>query len=409
MWAETEMAAEGKETVAAKKTVKNEKTVKRKMTAGVGSGISIILKFLAEKKLAVILYFVTVLLFVAACGLYHMENMNILLYAALLTFALWAGAGIICGLRYLQRYRVLEMAEKGFEQSKELAWSEICAETSVEEEPRTMEQQLIRLLAMVDEAGRRERSDREDLESERTDYFLMWIHQVKTPIAALKLLLEEAGDCRNNFRMREELFKIEQYAEMALTIQRLESMASDLELREYELTPLLKQAVRKYAVLFINKGLQVEVPEMEYRVLTDEKWFSFCLEQILSNSIKYTEKGKITMRTAGKYAADGSGAGVFSEEAEEASAELVREGDCVFLCIEDTGIGIRAEDLPRIFDRGFTGYNGRVDKRATGIGLYLCKRICRQLGIRITAESRIGEGTRIKLTIPASCSRPAFS
>lgn len=406
MSTETEMAAEGKEAVGRDKNSEKGKNSEKRNDSGGRSGISIILKFLAEKKIAVILYFTTVLLFVAACGLYHMENMNILLYAALLTSALWAGAGMICGLRYLQRYRVLEMAEKGFEQSKELAWSEICAETAVEEEPRTMEQQVIRLLAMVDEAGRRERSDWENMESERMDYFLMWIHQVKTPIAALRLLLEEAGDCRNNFRMREELFKIEQYAEMALTIQRLESMASDLELQEYELTPLLKQAVRKYSVLFINKGLQVEVPELECRVLTDEKWFSFCLEQILSNSIKYTEKGKITMRIMERCSADGPGAEEFPGDALD---EISREGDCVLLSIEDTGIGIRAEDLPRIFDRGFTGYNGRVDKRATGIGLYLCKRICRQLGIRIIAESRIGEGTRMKLMIPASCSRPAFS
>lgn len=369
------------------------------------SGGRLLLRYFAEKRTAVILYFITVLLFAATCSLYHMENMGMLLYATLMTFAVWAGAGILGGLKYVQKCRTLEMVEKGFEQSRELALSELGVWLTEDESSETMEQQFIRLLVMVDEAGRRERSNQEEKESERMDYFLMWIHQVKTPIAALRLLLEEAGDCRNNFRMREELFKIEQYAEMALTIQRLDSMASDLDLQEYELVPLLRQAVRKYSVLFINKGLQVEVPEDGGKVLTDEKWFSFCLEQILSNSIKYTETGKITMKISESHAADCSVPDFFPEE----SGKTFRKGEYVILGIEDTGMRIRPEDLPRIFDRGFTGYNGRVDKRATGIGLYLCKRICRQLGIRIAAESRIGEGTKMELMIPVSCSRPAFS
>lgn len=357
------------------------------------------MQYLGEKKTEIFLYIMTVLLFVVTCCLYHIENVDKLLYAALLTFALWIGAGIIQGMRYVRKRRALEAAERGFEQWLELHLQEVCkGEERAEREgnPETVEQQLIRLLDIVDETRRREQGDREEKEADRRDYFLMWAHQIKTPIAAMKLLLEEAGDCKNNFRMREELFKIEQYAEMVLTIQRLESMAADLVLQEYDLVPLLRQAVRKYSVLFINKGLQVEVPEEECRVLTDEKWFSFCLEQILSNAVKYTETGKITFGITRKDAP-----GVPSEEGEQEN--------CAVLYIEDTGMGIRPEDLPRIFDKGFTGYNGRVDKRATGIGLYLCKRICRQLGVTIRVESRFGEGTRVELTIPISGSLPAFS
>lgn len=357
------------------------------------------MQYLGEKKTEIILYFMTVLLFVVTCCLYHIENVDKLLYAALLTFALWIGAGIVCGMRYVRKRRALETAERAFEQWSELHLQEVCKgeeRTESEGEPETVEQQLIRLLEAVDETRRREQEDREEKEADRRDYFLMWAHQIKTPIAAMKLLLEEAGDCRNNFRMREELFKIEQYAEMVLTIQRLENIAADLVLQEYALAPLLRQAVRKYSVLFINKGLQVEVPEEECRVLTDEKWFAFCLEQILSNAIKYTEKGKVTLGITWQ--------NVPREPSEEGGQE-----NCVILYIEDTGMGIRTEDLPRIFDKGFTGYNGRVDKRATGIGLYLCKRICRQLGITISVGSRFGEGTRVELAIPISGSRPAFS
>ena len=357
------------------------------------------MQYLGEKKTEIFLYFMTVLLFVVTCCLYHIENVDKLLYAALLTFALWIGAGIVCGMRYVRKRRALEAAERAFEQYSELNPKEILGGADTvdsDEQSETMEQQFIRLLTMVDENRSREQSEREEKEADRRDYFLMWAHQIKTPMAAMKLLLEEAGDCKNNFRMREELFKIEQYVEMVLTIQRLESMAADLVLQEYALVPLLRQAVRKYSVLFINKGLQVEVPEEECRVLTDEKWFAFCLEQILSNAIKYTEKGKITL-------------GITRKNVPEESSEEDRQENCVILYIEDTGMGIRNEDLPRIFDKGFTGYNGRVDKRATGIGLYLCKRICRQLGITIRVESTFGEGTRVELAIPISGSRPAFS
>lgn len=363
------------------------------------SAVRLWIQFLEESKTALLLYFMTVLLFVVTCCLYHIENVDRLLYAALMTFALWAGAGILHGMRYVRKRRALEAAERVFEQCSELNLKEIRAGADIvesDEQPRTVEQQFIRLLTMMDENRIQEQSEREEKEADRRDYFLMWAHQIKTPIAAMKLLLEEAGDCKNNFRMREELFKIEQYAEMVLTIQRLESMAADLVLQEYALAPLLRQAVRKYSVLFINKGLQVEVLEEECRVLTDEKWFSFCLEQVLSNAVKYTERGKITL-------------GINQQDASGVSSEEEKQEKCAVLYIEDTGMGIRPEDLPRIFDKGFTGYNGRVDKRATGIGLYLCKRICRQLGIAIRVESKFGEGTRVELAIPISCSRPAFS
>lgn len=174
--------------------------------------------------------------------------------------------------------------------------------------------------------------------------------------------------------MREELFKIEQYAEMALTFQRLEGIAEDLVLQEYNLGDLIRQAVKKYSVLFINKGLGLEFGEMDYRIVTDEKWFVFCVEQLLSNSIKYTLEGGISLQA----------------ERDEA-AERIR------FSIEDTGIGIRAEDLPRIFEKGFTGYNGRLDKKSTGIGLYLCRRIFDHLGIRVKVESEAGGGTRVTL------------
>lgn len=332
------------------------------------------MRYLREKRFIFFLYLATAMLFLGAGALWHMENMDMMLYAALLTFAVWALAGVYGGARYMRRCRDLEQAALCLEQSGELApkWIEALGDDAETEEGKLFAE----LLALSEECRRRERDSRDEKEADWKDYYMMWSHQIKTPISALQLLLENNTDCRGAFPMREELFKIEQYVEMVLTYQRLEGMAADLMLQGYELAPILKQAVRKYSVLFINKGLGVEVPDTDVRILTDKKWFSFCLEQLLSNSIKYTLEGGIRF--------------------------LVEEGEReIVLTLADTGIGIRAEDLPRIFDRGFTGCNGRMDKKSTGIGLYLCRQVAGHLGVGIAVESSPGEGTRARLTIPA--------
>lgn len=335
-------------------------------------------QFLKEKRTAILLYIVTVLLFLVTGSLYHVENLRKLLYATLLTFALWCVVGVIQGLKYVNRCRKLEAAERQLEQYGEPALGEILSRKEIFSESGNgvigVEQRLEHLLLLAHECWERARLNEEEKAADRRDYYLMWTHQIKTPISALKLLLEKNQNCKDGFLMREELFKIEQYAEMVLTFQRLDSMASDLVLQEYELVPLLKQAVRKYSVLFINKGLNVEMPEGNVRILTDQKWFSFCLEQMLSNSIKYTETGGVRLEV---------------EDGEKS----------VRLILTDTGMGIRPEDLPRIFEKGFTGYNGRLDKKSTGIGLYLCKQVFDRLGIVVAAESEVGIGTRMILTI----------
>lgn len=329
------------------------------------------LRYFKEKRTSLLLYFLTVLLFVVVGCLYHMENLRMLLYAFLLSFVLCGAVMLLGGITYVKKSRKVEQIISLLEQNADLPMEQLTVGVWGEEErgEKSLENDLRKLLRLVCDGRSRERLLWEEQAMERKEYYLMWVHQIKTPIAALKLLLEGSDrQDKESFLMREELFKIEQYAEMALSFQRLESISSDMVLGECDLNIILKQAVRKYAVLFINKGLKLELCETSARVLTDEKWFSVCLEQILSNSIKYTEKGGITITC--------------TEEEEQ-----------ILLQIKDTGIGIRQEDLPRIFEKGFTGYNGRMDKKATGIGLYLCKRICDQLGIGITVDSTVGEGT----------------
>lgn len=202
-----------------------------------------------------------------------------------------------------------------------------------------------------------------------TQYYTLWAHQVKTPIAAMHLLLQSGSYSEQD--LHAELFKIEEYVGLALCYLRLESPSTDYVLRQYELDDILRQAVHKYARMFIQKGIQLQYSRVNQRVYTDEKWLLFVIEQILSNAIKYTKRGQIS---------------VFMQEQT--------------LVIEDTGCGIEESDLPRVFSRGFTGARGREDKRATGLGLHLCKQILDRISHEIRIESTLGVGTKLFLTFP---------
>ena len=209
-------------------------------------------------------------------------------------------------------------------------------------------------------------ADRADM----LEYYTLWAHQIKTPIAAMRLRLQ-SEDSDSSRRLLADLGRIEQYVEMVLTYLRLEGEGTDYVFREAKLDDIVRPALRRFAGEFIARRLTLDYTPTDVRVFTDEKWLSFVIEQVLSNALKYTPQG---------------GVSVYVEEPKT-------------LCIRDTGIGIAPEDLPRVFERGYTGLQGRADKRASGIGLYLCRRICRNLGHTITAESRPGEGTTVRIKL----------
>ena len=187
--------------------------------------------------------------------------------------------------------------------------------------------------------------------------------------------MEQDGD---RAVMRQELFKIEQYAMMALRFIKLESISSDIVLAPCRLDSAVKEQVRSHSIPFVYKGLSVSVNVSGQSIMTDKKWLGFIIEQLISNAVKYTNKGGVTIC-----------------------------GDAKTLSIEDTGIGIMPEDLPRIFEKGYTGYNGRIDDRSRGIGLYMAKRAADALSIRIGVESRLGRGTRFTLYFP-DCEREIY-
>jgi hypothetical protein len=200
------------------------------------------------------------------------------------------------------------------------------------------------------------------------EYYTVWAHQIKTPIASMRLQIQ-SEDSELSRKLDGDLNRIEAYVEMVLTFLRLDSDSTDYVIREISLDEVIRPAIRKFSRDFIFKKLTMDFKPTEVKVLSDEKWLSFVIEQVISNAVKYTGRGGIRIYMA----------------------------EPGVLCIEDTGIGISPEDLPRIFENGYTGFNGREDKRASGIGLYLCRRVCDNLGHKISAESEPGAGTKIMI------------
>jgi len=228
-------------------------------------------------------------------------------------------------------------------------------------------QQILRLLS---EEHNHYRTQTNRKYADMIDYYTVWAHQIKTPIASMRLHLQNEDSALSR-TLTSDLHRIEQYVEMVLTFLRLNSESTDYVIKEYDLDKIVKQAVRKFSSDFIGRKLSLVYEPLNTTVITDEKWLSFVIEQVLSNALKYTPAGSITITLENEKT----------------------------LRIRDTGIGIAPEDLPRIFENGYTGYNGRTDKKASGIGLYLCKRICNNLGHTITARSIVDVGTIIDIDL----------
>ena len=204
---------------------------------------------------------------------------------------------------------------------------------------------------------------------EMLEDFGIWLHQVKTPVSALDLLIQAQG---NDPKMRAELFKVNEYLQLMLNYLRQQLDNSDLVFEQVALDKVIKEVLKKYALFFAQKGLRVEFIDLDTTtVTTDKKWLIFILEQLIFNAIKYTNTGTIT---------------------------FIFNGD--HLAIKDTGIGIQSQDIPRVFEKGFTGYNGRQDQRASGLGLYLSQKVALKLGCKLELTSKVGQGTTVKIYFP---------
>ena len=274
----------------------------------------------------------------------------------------WA---VLSFVRFWRKHKILrKMEEAIFVTAEDLPETT----TLIEEDYQHLIQRLVR-------ENRQRQAAADSMLEDLTSYYTLWVHQIKTPIAAMDLLLQAGPDRATEMEI--ELQKIAQYVDMVLQYLRLDSTDKDLVLQRCQLDAVVRQTVRKYAKLFILKKIQLVFQETKWEVLSDEKWLCFLLEQLLSNALKYTpEGGKIS---------------------------IFLEGE-TNLVIADTGIVIAPEDLPRVFEKGFTGNNGRMDKKATGIGLYLCRRVTNLLGHTISIASEPGVGTQVLLGL----GRPQF-
>ena len=306
-------------------------------------------------------------IFAAVFYLYHLP-VEAVLYGGVLCGVMGLIIVILNYRKFAKEYRMMERI-----------LNELCTEPDgfyLDELPEAhsaRENEYQRLIFLLCEKMKRMNGEFEAAKGDMTDYYTMWVHQIKTPISAMRLLLQTGeGTACTEGELAEQLFKIEEYVNMVLQYLRLDG-GSDLVLNMYSLDDIVRQAVRKYAGMFVRRRLSLTYEPLECRVLTDEKWLVFVVEQVLSNAIKYTKQGGISI--------------------------YMEEGKDKTLVISDTGIGIAPEDQPRIFEKGFTGYNGHRDKKSTGIGLYLCRRILNRLSHTISVESEPGKGTRIRINL----------
>ncbi len=318
-----------------------------------------IVSYIKQHRLALLAFVLCAVLF-AATFLFYRFPLKAVLYPTVLCLVLLAGFAAADIVRTRKKHAELERI-KCFD--AKLA-------DSFPEADGVLEADYQEIIHLMREQHERAEQRTEQGLREMMDYYTVWVHQIKTPIASMRLALQNE-DTAESRQLQSELGRIERYVEMVLTFLRLGADSTDYVIKEHELDDIVRGAVKKLAGDFINKKIKLEYTELDEKVLTDEKWLSFVVEQVLSNAVKYTSEGTVS---------------IYTESPKT-------------LCIRDTGIGIAADDLPRVFENGYTGYNGRSDKRASGIGLYLCRRICNKLGHTISAESKAGEGTVIRIAL----------
>ena len=212
-----------------------------------------------------------------------------------------------------------------------------------------------------------------NIQNDIQEYFLTWVHQIKTPITASKLIADSNFEDKNMRDIRKQLIYIEDYTNMALSYLKMINHNTDMDITKVKLDDIIRILLKKYSIFFISSHISLEYEHIEDKITTDPKWFTISLEQIISNSIKYTKNGMLKITYNREYN---------------------------YLEVLDTGIGIDKKDLPKIFDKGYSGFNGRLNQKSSGIGLFLAKTISEKLGQKIDIQSEVGKGTKVRIYFP---------
>jgi signal transduction histidine kinase len=216
------------------------------------------------------------------------------------------------------------------------------------------------------------------LQQEYREYIETWVHEVKTPISSSKLVVENNKN-EITLSILEELVKIEEFIEQALYYSRSNTTEEDYIVREFDLKTIINDVIKKNSKYFIQKRISLEMDDFNDTLFSDIKWVHFILNQIIINALNYSKSDNPMIKICAK-----------------------KNDNNITLYIEDNGVGISEKDLPMVFNKGFTGNNGRVNKRSTGMGLYLCKKLCGKLGLAIEITSVINMGTTVKVIFPKS-------
>lgn len=321
--------------------------------------IVVFIKYIKQYRYTSLMFLVFSGIFAGIFFLYDLET-EAVLYAAGLCALLSAVVISIHFVSYLRKHRERENMLRNIDVMSD---NLIEADTLAEQDYLEM---ALRLKVLLDESIIAAKNDKR----ESLEYYTTWVHQIKTPISVIEMILQ-SEDTPEHLELSAELFRIEQYVDMVLNYIRLGGETNDFVFEEYEIDKIIKSAVHKYAPQFVRKRIRLKYEPVSIKVITDEKWLLFILEQLLSNAVKYTEKGEVAVCVT----------------------------DDKILKVSDTGIGIAKEDIPRIFEKGFTGYNGRSGKKSSGLGLFLCRLAADRLCHKLSVESEVGKGTVFKLDL----------
>lgn len=320
----------------------------------------IIKEYFKKIRLSMFLFMVVFFIMFILCYLYN-TNMEIPIYTCVVSLTICLCFRIIEFYKFADKNYILKKVYKN------------CLIDDLENINAIdlLEQNYVNIIVKLNTILKNNIAKKEIEYKDMVNYYTTWVHQIKTPISAINLMMQSDSNEFNKNEIMEQIFSIEQYVDMVLQYLRFMNINNDLLIKKYNLDVLIKKCVKKYAKLFINKKLILNYNELKCSVITDEKWLNFVIEQLLINALKYTSLGSIS---------------IYMDK--DSNKTLV---------IEDTGIGISPEDIPRVFDRGFTGYNGRKDNKSSGLGLFLCKNIIDKLCHNISIESEVGKGTKVKI------------
>lgn len=243
--------------------------------------------------------------------------------------------------------------------------------------PRSYEGQIIyEVLEETNRAMHEHVNEYKIMQSEYREYIEAWVHEIKTPIAITKLVVENSeGKIKTVIENQSK--KIEGYVEQVLYYSRSTDVNEDYIIKEFNIEETLKKVIRNNRYELINGNFNMDIENVVGKVITDEKWLEFIINQIIVNSIKYKKENNCKIM---------------------AYTNIIE--DKIILTIEDNGIGIINKDIDKIFNKGFTGHNGRIYGKSTGIGLYLCKKLSIKLGLNITLTSKYQEGTKVNIIFP---------